>query len=85
MCHLDLTKEADRVKPHTFLQDADVIIQAYRRGSLERKGFGLNDMLTMANKRGKGIVYLDVNTYGPDGYYAERPGWQQIADAASGC
>lgn len=39
----------------------------------------------MAGKRGRGIVYVEENCYGPDGPMAERPGWQQIADAASGC
>ena len=38
----------------------------------------------MASKRNKGIVYIDENCFGPDGYWAERPGWQQIADAAAG-
>ena len=61
-----------------------MIINGFRRRSLERKGFGLNDLLEMANKRNKGIIYIDENCYGPDGYYAERPGWQQIADAAAG-
>lgn len=27
----------------------------------------------------------DENCYGPDGVYHERRGWQQVADAASGC
>ncbi|PHH79478.1 hypothetical protein CDD80_4705 [Ophiocordyceps camponoti-rufipedis] len=82
---LDLTKEDDKKKLHELFADADVILQAFRIRSLERKGFGLNDVLAMANKRNKGIVYIDLNCYGPDGYYAERPGFQQIADAASGC
>ncbi|ENH74922.1 Dimethylaniline monooxygenase [N-oxide-forming] 5 [Fusarium oxysporum f. sp. cubense race 1] len=56
---LDLTVESDRQKLHGLIGDADVIIQAFRLRSLERKGF--------------------------DGYYAERPEFQQIADAASGC
>ncbi|PFH63366.1 hypothetical protein XA68_12330 [Ophiocordyceps unilateralis] len=82
---LDLTKDGDKEKLHELFADADVIIQAFRLRSLERRGFGLNDILAMANKRNKGIVYIDLNCYGPDGYYAERPGFQQIADAASGC
>jgi hypothetical protein len=84
-CPLDLTKEEDRQRLHTLLEDADVVIQAFRRRSLERKGFGLDDVLDMARKRNKGIVYLDLSCYGPDGTYSERPGYQQIADAASGC
>jgi hypothetical protein len=47
-------------------------------------GLGLDALLEMAGKRGKGIVYVSENCYGPDGYYKERPGWQQIADAAAG-
>lgn len=82
---LDLNVEDDKKKLRTLIEDVDVIIQAYRYRSLERRGFGLNEVLEMANKRGKGVVYLDLNCYGPDGYYAERPGYQQIADAASGC
>lgn len=84
-CAVDLTTDAGKDQLHALIQDADVIIQAFRLRSLERKGFGLEDVLDMANKRGKGIVYVDLNCYGPDGYYAERPGFQQIADAASGC
>lgn len=62
-----------------------MVIQAFRRRSIERKGFGLAEVLEMAQKRNKGIVYLDLTCYGPDGTYSERPGFQQIADAASGC
>lgn len=62
----------------------DVFIQGFRYGSLDRKGLGLHDMLKLAAKRNKGIVYVHENCYGPDGPFAERPGWQQIGDAASG-
>ena len=82
---LDLGKDADKQKLQSLMKGADVVLQAFRLRSLERKGFGLDDVLHMANRRRKGIVYIDLNCYGPDGYYAERPGFQQIADAASGC
>lgn len=82
---LDLTREEDRAHLTTMLADADVVVQAFRFKSLERKGFGLPDIFELAKKRNKGLVYVDLNCYGPDGYYAERPGYQQIADAASGC
>lgn len=62
----------------------DVFIQGFRYGSLDRKGLGLHDMLKLAANRNKGIVYVHENCYGPDGPFAERPGWQQIGDAASG-
>ncbi|KAL7946822.1 CoA-transferase family III domain-containing protein [Trichoderma barbatum] len=81
---LDLDNSADHMRLMQLFEQADVILQGYRLHSLERRGFGLQAALKMANKRGRGIVYLDENCYGPDGYYAERPGWQQVADAAAG-
>ncbi|BCS02200.1 uncharacterized protein AKAW2_60464S [Aspergillus luchuensis] len=81
---LDLDEPADHGKLIRLFEQADVILQGYRLRSLERRGFGLQAALRMANKRGKGIIYVDENCYGPDGYYAERPGWQQVADAAAG-
>lgn len=67
-----------------LLTDADIFIQGFRYGSLDRKGLGLRNMLELAAGRKKGIIYVDENCYGPDGPFAERPGWQQIGDAASG-
>ena len=81
---LDLDDPADHAKLLALFEQADVILQGYRLGSFKRRGFGLDAALEIANKRGKGIIYVDENCYGPDGYYAERPGWQQVADAAAG-
>ncbi|KAG4263802.1 hypothetical protein BFJ72_g13647 [Fusarium proliferatum] len=81
---LDLEDPADHQRLIQLFEQADVILQGYRLRSLARRGFGLEAALELANKRGKGIVYVDENCYGPDGYYAERPGWQQVADAAAG-
>lgn len=81
---LDLTKEEDKARLRELIEDADVFVQGFRPKVIERKGFGVNDLLEMAGKRGKGIVYVEENCYGPDGPYNERPGWQQIGDAASG-
>ncbi|GFP58757.1 acetyl-coenzyme A transferase nodX [Trichoderma asperellum] len=81
---LDVGKDEDRETLEALIADADVIIQGYRLGSLERRGFGKSLALKLAAARKRGVVYLDENCYGPDGYYAERPGWQQVADAAAG-
>lgn len=67
-----------------LIEGADVFIQGFRPNTIARKGFGVNELLEIAGSRGKGIVYVEENCYGPDGPYHERPGWQQIADAASG-
>ncbi|GKU08932.1 unnamed protein product [Fusarium langsethiae] len=85
MWALDLTVQGDKEKLQSLTNDANVVVQAFRQGSLDRKGFGLDTILEMARRRKKGIVHVDLNCYGPDGYYANRPDFQQIADAASGC
>ncbi|KAI4846813.1 hypothetical protein E4T44_04858 [Aureobasidium sp. EXF-8845] len=82
---LDLNDKNNVQHLQGLVDEADVIIQAFRFGSVDRRGFGLEKVVDMAKKRGKGVVYVDLNCYGPDGYYAERPGFQQIADAATGC
>ncbi|KAJ5458651.1 CoA-transferase family III [Penicillium sp. IBT 31633x] len=81
---LDITKSEDMARLHELLADVDIFIQGFRLGSLDKKGLGLRNFLEMAAKRNKGIVYVEENCYGPDGPFAERPGWQQIGDAASG-
>ncbi|GLA28357.1 hypothetical protein AnigIFM63326_005931 [Aspergillus niger] len=81
---LDLDNPVDHERLMQLFEEADVIIQGYRLGSLARRGFSFEAAQKMAEKRGRGIVYVDENCYGPDGYYAERPGWQQVADAAAG-
>ncbi|CAL5869477.1 uncharacterized protein PFLUO_LOCUS3706 [Penicillium psychrofluorescens] len=81
---LDIKDEKDMARLQELIGDVDVFVQGFRYGSLERKGLGLRSMLEMAAKRNKGIIYVDENCYGPDGPFAERPGWQQIGDAASG-
>lgn len=81
---LDITKDEDLARLYELLHDADVFLSGFRPGSMARKGLGLNNLLEMAGKRGKGIIYVEENAYGPDGPFYERPGWQQIGDAASG-
>ncbi|KAE8152329.1 CoA-transferase family III domain-containing protein [Aspergillus avenaceus] len=81
---LDITKPDDMTRLRELVADVDVFVQGFRYGSLERKGLGLCSMLELAAKRNKGIIFVDENCYGPDGPFAERPGWQQIGDAASG-
>lgn len=81
---IDLRKESDAKLLHGLVGECDVFVQGFRINKMPKFGLGLNDLLAMAGARGKGIVYVSENCFGPDGYYAERPGWQQIADAAAG-
>ncbi|PYH86690.1 CoA-transferase family III [Aspergillus uvarum CBS 121591] len=81
---LDIFKAEDMTRLLDLLAEADIFVQGFRPGSLARQGLDLNRMLERAATRNKGIIYVDENCYGPDGAFAERPGWQQIGDAASG-
>lgn len=81
---IDLRNPADASLLSSLIDDCDVFINGFRINKLPKYGLSLNDFLARAGKRGKGYVYVSENCYGPDGYYAERPGWQQIADAAAG-
>ena len=81
---LDLREPADRRRLLALVEDADVFVQGFRPGSLARCGLGFDDLLETAARRGRGVVYVAESCYGADGYYAQRPGWQQTADCASG-
>lgn len=81
---IDLRKEDEAALLKSLVAECDVFIQGFRLNKMPKFGLGVNDLLKVAGARGKGIVYVSENCYGPDGYYAERPGWQQIADAAAG-
>jgi hypothetical protein len=82
---LDLDIPEQKAKLESLIADADVFIQGFRLQSMTRRGLGLDQLAAKAKARGRGIIYVDENCFGPDGPYAERPGWQQIADAAVGC
>jgi len=81
---LDLRDPTDKAHLMSLVEEADVFLQGFRPGVLARHGLGVDDLLRIAARRGRGVVYVSESCYGPDGYYAQRPGWQQIADCASG-
>lgn len=59
---------------------AHVIVQGYRPGVVDR--FGLDAATLRAN--GFAGIYASVSAYGPDGPFADRAGWEQLAQAVSG-
>jgi crotonobetainyl-CoA:carnitine CoA-transferase CaiB-like acyl-CoA transferase len=80
---LDLKTDAGRAEFEKLLADVDVIVDGYRPGALEKLGYGPQAMAAKAEKRGKGIVYVNENCFGYEGEWAGRAGWQQIADCVS--
>ena len=63
-----------------LLEDADVVVQNFRKGVADKLGIGYEAV----RARKPDIVYASLNTYGQIGPFAGRPGHEQIAQAASG-
>ena len=80
---IDLKTSQGRQTFETLLADADVVLDGYRPGALERLGYGSAALARIAKERGHGIVYVNENCFGYEGEWASRPGWQQIADCVS--
>lgn len=77
---LDLKTPEGRAIFDKLVAEADVVVDGYRPGALEKLGYGPAVLAQMAAKRDKGIVYVNENCFGYEGEWANRPGWQQIAD-----
>ena len=77
---LDLKNPEDADVLMRLLDEADVLIENYRPGVLERLGFA-PDVLHARNPR---LVITRVTGFGQNGPYAHRPGFATIAEAMSG-
>ncbi|KAJ8065075.1 hypothetical protein OCU04_005788 [Sclerotinia nivalis] len=81
---IDLKTPNGRVTFEELLKSADVILDGYRPGALERLGYGPEKIVKLVEGRGKGIIYVSEDCFGYQGEWAGRPGWQQIADCVTG-
>jgi len=77
---LDLGAEAGAAALRKLAETADVFVENYRPGSLERMGLGYGQLAKL-NPR---LVYCSVSGFGLDGPYRERGGFDLIAQAMSG-
>jgi crotonobetainyl-CoA:carnitine CoA-transferase CaiB-like acyl-CoA transferase len=77
---LDLKTEAGRKVLSRLLRDADVLIENYRRGTMERMGFGY-DALHALNPR---LIYCSISGFGRTGPYADRGGFDLVTQGMSG-
>ena len=77
---LDLKSDAGRDALLDLAETADVLVENFRPGTIERLGLG-PDVLLARNPR---LVVLRVTGFGQDGPYAGKPGFATIAEAMSG-
>lgn len=81
---IDLKSEDGRQKLKKLILDADVVVQGYRPGVLDKYGFGQQDIIDLCKERNRGIISARENCYGWNGPWVYRSGWQQISDACVG-
>lgn len=77
---LDLKDPGDVAKLHALVETADVLMENYRPGVAGRLGADY-ETLRAINPR---LIYASISGFGQTGPYAQRPGFDLIAQAASG-
>jgi crotonobetainyl-CoA:carnitine CoA-transferase CaiB-like acyl-CoA transferase len=77
---VDLKHAQGREIGRRLLGSADVAIENFRKGTMERLGLGY-DALREINP---GLIYCEVSGFGRTGPYAERGGFDLIAQGMSG-
>lgn len=76
----DLRKAEDRATVKRLVERADVVIQNFRPGVIERLGFDY-DSVVQYNPR---VVYGEVTGYGKTGPWRDKPGQDLLAQCLSG-
>ena len=77
---LDLRVDAGRAIALRLASEADVLIQNFRPGVMEKRGLGYDDIKKLNSK----IVYCSISGFGPTGPYRDMPGYDTVGQARSG-
>ncbi|MDG1011875.1 MAG: CoA transferase [Luminiphilus sp.] len=77
---LDLKSEAGKEILLKLAKDADVFIQNFRPGAIDRMGFG-EEVLRSLNDR---LIYVSISGFGEQGPYADKRVYDPIVQALSG-
>ncbi|MBX9931838.1 MAG: CoA transferase [Methylobacterium sp.] len=77
---LDLKNPEGVVILRRLLADADVLIENYRAGTMERLGLGYGTL----KREFPQLIYCALSGFGRSGPYAERPGFDLVAQGMSG-
>ncbi|SMF87086.1 Crotonobetainyl-CoA:carnitine CoA-transferase CaiB [Azospirillum oryzae] len=77
---LDLKTDDGKQVLRRLIAGADVVIENYRRGTMEKLGFGYEAMRAI----NPGIVFCEISGFGRSGPLADRGGFDLIAQGMSG-
>lgn len=77
---LNLKDPAQRDALREMIRTADVLIENYRPGTMEKLGLGYEDL----KADNPGLIYGSISGFGRTGPYADRAGFDLIAQGMSG-
>ena len=77
---LDIRTERGKELLWELIDSADVLIENFRPGTMDRLGFGYEQ----AHARNPRLVYCSISGFGHTGPYSERGGFDLVAQAMSG-
>ncbi|MEY2433038.1 MAG: CoA:oxalate CoA-transferase [Acidimicrobiaceae bacterium] len=77
---LDLKNSADRDELDALLADADVLIENFRPGTMEKLGYGWDSV----HARFPRLIYAAVSGFGHTGPLASRPAYDMVVQAMGG-
>jgi hypothetical protein len=79
-CELDLNTPEGMNRLHALLDDADILVQGYRPGALDRFGLSTDEIA----ERHPGTVVVVLDAWGHTGPWAGRRGFDSVVQAATG-
>ncbi|MEM9422463.1 MAG: CoA transferase, partial [Pseudomonadota bacterium] len=61
-------------------KECDVVVENFRRGTMDRLGIGYEDLKSV----NPGLIFCEISGYGRTGPYADKRGFDLVAQAMSG-
>lgn len=77
---IDLKSDAGKAVLWKLIDDADVLLQNFRPGAIERMGFAEE----VVRKRNAGIIFVSISGFGDKGPYAHKRVYDPIIQGLSG-
>ena len=77
---LDLKSDVDRATLASLVETADILVENFRPGVLDRLGFPLTKLHALRPS----LVVVRISGWGQTGPYKNRPGFGTLVEAASG-
>jgi crotonobetainyl-CoA:carnitine CoA-transferase CaiB-like acyl-CoA transferase len=77
---VDLRQQAGRDLVRRLCVKADIVVENFRPGTLERWGLGYDEL----SRENPGLILVRISGFGQDGPYSDRGGYGVVGEAVSG-